>query len=70
MFDVKALSFDEIKVGDRVRHTTCGPGTVTAKGDTVDVTFDQVGKRGKHWRGEYDREWFRWAGAKLYRVSE
>lgn len=63
--EVRALNFDEIKVGDRVCHSTCGNGTVIAKGDVVEVKFDHVGTRGKHWRGEYDRDWFRFAACRL-----
>jgi hypothetical protein len=59
------LEFDECHVGQRVRHTACGPGTVTARGETVDVRFDHVGKSGR-----YDRDWFRHAQCRLTAIRD
>lgn len=61
-------SFDELAVGDRVKHTTCGDGVVVAKGETVDVQYDHIGKHGRHWSGKYDHDWFRNAQARLYKL--
>ena len=71
----RAAAVVDFKVGDRVEHSTCGPGTVTRvvlNSDSDDwrergvhVTFDKVGVRGDNWRGIYDDDWFRNAGAKL-----
>lgn len=66
---MKPATFDELKVGDRVTHTACGPGVVTAKSKTVDVEFDAVGKNGRHWRGKYDRDWFLHAGCRLTKIT-
>lgn len=65
---MRPATFEELTVGDRVSHTACGPGTVTAKGETVDVEFDHVGERGRHWRGSYDRDWFRFAQCRLTKI--
>ena len=65
----KVLDFDDIEPGDRVRHTTCGPGTVTSKTKTVNVTYDQLGTRGRHWSGRYDRDWFRIATVHLTKIE-
>jgi hypothetical protein len=56
---MKPATFDNLTVGDRVRHAVNGVGVVVAKGETVDVKFDHVGKNGQHWAGAYDRDWFR-----------
>jgi hypothetical protein len=61
--------FDDVHVGDRVRHTSCGEGVVVAKGATIDVQFDAAGgRRGKR-TGNYDRNWFVIATSKLIKLT-
>lgn len=63
----------DLCVGDRVVHSTCGPGTVTAidwnasdwRKRGVYVEYDHIGERGQPWHGLYDRDWFRNASATL-----
>lgn len=67
---MQQATFNDLTVGDRVKHTTCGEGVVIAKGVTVDVQYDHIGKNGRPWSGKYDRDWFRHAQASLYRLSK
>lgn len=60
-----ALSVRDFKRDDRVKHSLCGPGTVTFVDDAgVHVTFDKIGAGG-NWRGVYNDTWFRIASATL-----
>lgn len=59
---MQAASFDDLTAGDRVRHPTCGDGTVTATTEGVAVEFDKIGRNGRHWTGLYDRRWFEIVG--------
>lgn len=64
--DTRSTSYDRFEAGDRVEHSFCGKGTVSAiKADGIHVTFDKVGASGKPWCGVYDRDWFRTATATL-----
>jgi hypothetical protein len=50
-----------LQAHDRVRHVGMNElGTVDGvTDDSVHVTYDRIGKGGRHWEGLYDANWFR-----------
>ena len=55
--------FCDFGVGDRVRHIGMKQvGTVVSITETVNVKYDHIGARGRHWAGEYPPSWFETVG--------